>query len=363
MSCSVVLQMHPVGIIGENRVCPRARSKGPVKLQRPVSNAILTPLNIEGASRSYLDAKECQTYPYPLITQHQTEFPESGKKATILPNDSVARVKWEQMLAAGTIPQIAPKPASGGAGKYDPSDPDCWWTYNGCTTPKREGVPPDVTMVPEPSTLGYGFDDGPFCGHNVFYDYLKSQNQKASTSCWFDYHLGRVPDEAWWRQRCTLSEVTYMTGRWKLKGRWLMNEDVFAEMYYGANREACGRCNTNPPYGDIDDRVRAIAAGLGLQTIMWKYDSEDADVGTGGITKADVDKSYQGFIATAKNGSFANQGAILLEHEVDNFTVSKAMEYYPQLKEAFAFITPVGVALNKTNPYLEANYSLPSFEQ
>lgn len=29
-------------------------------------------------------------------------------------------------------------------------------------------------------TLGYGFDDGPNCSHNAFYDFLTSQNQKAS---------------------------------------------------------------------------------------------------------------------------------------------------------------------------------------
>ena len=28
--------------------------------------------------------------------------------------------------------------------------------------------------------MGYGFDDGPNCSHNAFYDFLASQNQKAS---------------------------------------------------------------------------------------------------------------------------------------------------------------------------------------
>jgi peptidoglycan/xylan/chitin deacetylase (PgdA/CDA1 family) len=28
--------------------------------------------------------------------------------------------------------------------------------------------------------MGYGFDDGPNCTHNIFYDYLASQNQKAT---------------------------------------------------------------------------------------------------------------------------------------------------------------------------------------
>jgi len=54
------------------------------------------------------------------------------------------------------------------------------WTATLCTTPKLAGLPPDVTSVPEPRTMGYGFDDGPNCTHNRFYDYLESQNQKAT---------------------------------------------------------------------------------------------------------------------------------------------------------------------------------------
>ena len=49
-----------------------------------------------------------------------------------------------------------------------------------CTTPKLAGLPVDVSSVPEPKTMGYGFDDGPNCTHNIFYDYLSSQNQKAT---------------------------------------------------------------------------------------------------------------------------------------------------------------------------------------
>ena len=33
--------------------------------------------------------------------------------------------------------------------------------------------------------MGYGFDDGPNCTHNAFYDYLASQNQKATL-----YYIG-----------------------------------------------------------------------------------------------------------------------------------------------------------------------------
>ena len=48
------------------------------------------------------------------------------------------------------------------------------WTCSGCTTPKLAGLPPDVASVPEPNTMGYGFDDGPNCSHNAFYDFLST---------------------------------------------------------------------------------------------------------------------------------------------------------------------------------------------
>ena len=54
------------------------------------------------------------------------------------------------------------------------------WTATQCTQPKHAGIPHDLTKIPEPRTLGYTFDDGPNCSHNAFYDYLASQNQKAT---------------------------------------------------------------------------------------------------------------------------------------------------------------------------------------
>lgn len=41
-----------------------------------------------------------------------------------------------------------------------------------------------ASLLCQANTLGYGFDDGPNCGHNVFYDFLTAQNQKAS-ACYF----------------------------------------------------------------------------------------------------------------------------------------------------------------------------------
>ena len=56
-------------------------------------------------------------------------------------------------------------------------------------------------------------------------------------------------------------------------------------------------------------------------------------------------------------------GTIMLTHELNNFTMSEAIKFYDQLKAAFKYLVPMGVATNQTQPYVETNYSLPNFEQ
>ncbi|KAF9259589.1 carbohydrate esterase family 4 protein [Marasmius fiardii PR-910] len=301
----------------------------------------------------------CPTYDFPLVKNNLGLFPAVSKQASILANDTVANSKWTEI--SGKILGTAPKAANGKTSGYSSSDPDCWWTFAQCTTPKAAGIPADIVMVPEPGTIGFGFDDGPYCNHNAFYDFLKAANQTA-TMYFIGSNVIQYPKEA---QRALTDGHEICIHTWSHPYLTsLKSEDVFAELYYSVKlvmgvTPTCFR----PPYGDIDDRVRSIANALGLSYILWQYDSLDADVGSSGVTQASVDTAYKDFIATAQNGTFANRGTIILEHEVDNFTVTKAMEYYPQLKAVFKHIVPVGVALNKTHPYVETNYTLPTFEQ
>jgi disulfide bond formation protein DsbB len=86
----------------------------------------------------------------------------------------------------------------------------------------------------------------------------------------------------------------------------------------------------------LQDRIRAIAHGMGLVTIIWKYDSNDWRVGTNNITTADVDNAYNLFINNATAGTFNAGGGIMLTHELNNYTMSEAIKYYPQLKSSFS---------------------------
>jgi hypothetical protein len=76
---------------------------------------------------------------------------------------------------------------------------------------------------------------------------------------------------------------------------------------------------------------------MGLQTIIWKYDSNDWRVSMVGTnyTVADVDTSYQLFINNLTAGTFDTTGGIMLTHELNNFTMQEAITWFPKLKSAF----------------------------
>ncbi len=119
----------------------------------------------------------------------------------------------------------------------------------------------------------------------------------------------------------------------------LTSDEVFAELYYTIQAiklatnvtPSCWR----PPFGDVDDRVRAIANALGLQTIIWQYDSNDWKVGINGVTQDTVNQNYQKLVDAANSGTFASQGAIMLTHELNNYTMQTAMDWYDRLNDAF----------------------------
>ncbi|KAF5327313.1 hypothetical protein D9619_004268 [Psilocybe cf. subviscida] len=314
---------------------------------------------------------ECAPYGYAPVTEavNAGEFPIVWAPATLLPNDANANAKWQSIQ--GSVPNIAPKGTNSGnfsTVQYTSDDPDCWWTWGQCTTSKKSGIPPDIARMPEPQTLGYGFDDGPNCSHNAFYDYLTQQNQKATM-----FYIGsNVLDWPLEAQRALTDGHEICAHSWSHRYMTSFSSpDAFAELYYSVRFVKAIKLVTGvtptcwrPPFGDVDDRIRAIAHGLGLRTILWKYDSQDWQYGsTQGVTIDTVDGHYQDLITGAQNGTFDTAGAIMLTHELNNFTMSEAIKFYPQLKAAFKNIVPVGVGLNISQPYQEQGYKLPSFSQ
>jgi len=84
--------------------------------------------------------------------------------------------------------------------------------------------------------------------------------------------------------------------------------------------------HAQPPFGDIDDRIRYIAKALGLRTVIWQYDSNDWRANTGNITAATVDANYQALIQMVQNGTFAS---VCIPCSPLNSTCANATLYQP----------------------------------
>ncbi|KAJ6524169.1 carbohydrate esterase family 4 protein [Mycena capillaripes] len=313
---------------------------------------------------------ECAIYSYPPVASAVAGglFPPIWQPVTSVPaNDTEGRAKF--LAINGSIPTISPKGTMAGdfsnfTPTYPATDPDCWWSYHQCTTPKLSGLSPDVASVPEPRTLGYGFDDGPNCSHNAFYDYLSARGQSATM-----FYIGsNVLDWPLEAQRAIADGHEICAHTWSHRYMTsFTNEGAFGELWYSlkAIKLVTGvtpKC-WRPPYGDVDDRIRYIAAQLGLETVIWKFDSFDWMVGTNGVTQATVQANYDALIGNVSAGTFDTVGAIMLTHELNNFTMQAAIDNYPALVKAFDHVVPIAVAQNKTQPYVETNYTMPSFAQ
>ncbi|KAJ2919081.1 hypothetical protein MD484_g1302, partial [Candolleomyces efflorescens] len=281
------------------------------------------------------NVSECTPYYYAPVNSRLSSFPTIWQPASILHGDINAEAKWDSIKR--TVPDIPPKgtPMGDFTGlKYPENDTDCWWTYSKCVSPNLPGLPKDVSDVPEPHTLAYGFDDGPNCSHNAFYDYLMDQGQKATM-----FYIGsNVMDWPLEAQRAVSDghEICvhtwshrYMTG--------LTSRDAFAELYYSAY----------PVPSNI--------------FVAWVHILHLSGI-EGGVSSEIVDANYELLLKESESGVFDKAGAILLAHELNNFTMSEAVKYYERLKSSFKNLVPLAVALNHTHPYVEGGVAFDNFD-
>jgi hypothetical protein len=87
------------------------------------------------------------------------------------------------------------------------------------------------------------------------------------------------------------------------------------------------------------DHIRYIENQLGLQTNVWKYDTFDwrvgIVVGNATVTQAGVNADYGLFICNLTAGTFDTVGGVMLTHELNNFTMQEAVNWYPRFMAAF----------------------------
>lgn len=86
-----------------------------------------------------------------------------------------------------------------------------------------------------------------------------------------------------------------------------------------------------PPYGDADNRVRAIAKQVfGLTTVIWNQDSQDwTQSAPGGATLPSIQAAFTRWL----NGP-RSPGLVVLEHEITEADVTAFINMYPLIAAA-----------------------------
>jgi len=148
----------------------------------------------------------------------------------------------------------------------------------------------------------------------------------------------------------------------------MTNEQIVAEL--GWTRRAIQKVlgvtptTMRPPFGDIDDRVRAISLAMGMVPIIWTttpasgpFDTNDWRVAGGMV---DSTTSFNTFEAILGNASSLPSGFIVLQHDLYEVTVDLAVGY--TLNAALTHnppftLTSIGACSNiqVANLYAESN--------
>ncbi|KAG8873127.1 chitin deacetylase [Tulasnella sp. 332] len=236
---------------------------------------------------------------------------------------------WIQEVANSgiTIPSIAATNPGGcpnnTAAVADTSA--CWWTCGECTRPT------DITTCPDKLTWGVSYDDGPTPYTTDLLNFMSDVDIKSTF-----FIVGSRAIS--WSQ--TL-QAEYMAGHQLSVHTWshpylttLSNEQIIAEL--GWTREAIRQItgvspNTmRPPYGDIDDRVRAICQAMGMTPIIWTsvngqdFDTNDWNIPSG-VSVDTVGEEFETILSQAVNE--LSTGFIVLAHDLYQQTVELATGY------------------------------------
>ncbi|KAI7887329.1 glycoside hydrolase/deacetylase [Lichtheimia hyalospora FSU 10163] len=252
---------------------------------------------------------------------------------------------------------------------YSTDDPDCWWSVSHCNKPKYSGLPEDIFYCPKAGDWGLSYDDGPFTmgefAEPDLYDFLAEHQQKAAL-----FYIGSnvfiAPAAA---QRALAGGHTLCSHTWSHPAMTgLSNEEVVAEFYWSMRviKESAGvtiKC-WRPPYGDVDDRVRAIAWQMGMRTVHFDrvtYDWELPASGDGGAITSFVDSYFDEWIRSRNDGTDDQHGHIVLQHEHSDATVEMAKKWLLKVQGVFRVVS-FTECMNIPDPYWEENFIYPTDE-
>ncbi|KAG0168754.1 chitin deacetylase [Apophysomyces sp. BC1034] len=210
------------------------------------------------------------------------------------------------------------------------------------------------------------FDDGPSNLTNWLLDILDEYDVRA-TFCLQGSHVKKYPDVVRRAVHAGHQIASHTYSHSHLMS--LTNEEIVFEIK--ATEEAIWDAAgvrpryVRPPFGEVDDRVRAVLEKLGYKVLMWNVDPTDYKV----FQLADAAKRIMGSFENASNGIDTDlnlhndPGFISLQHDLYSPSIAQVPHIIRMLKEkGFDLITaaacqndePMQAQAIKSNDTLEA---------
>ncbi|KAK0206558.1 hypothetical protein DFS33DRAFT_1272999 [Desarmillaria ectypa] len=255
-----------------------------------------------------------------------SSFPTSTPDINQLPQAWVDALN--DAVSSGMIPNIPRSTNTAGTNPVypngmNPAGPEI------CSATYQCRIPGDIWDAPT-GTLGVGFDDGPQPATSGLVTFLQAQNQTAT-----HFMIGVN----------ILNNVNQFLAAYDIGGdiavhtythpymTTLSNLQIVAQLGWTMeiiHNSTGGRVPRfwRPPYGDSDNRVRAIALEVfGLECIIWNQDTDDWSLATGGNTMQAISDNMNRWLTGPKT-----PGLIILEHELTTDTVQAFINAYPAMK-------------------------------
>ncbi|CAG8515922.1 9195_t:CDS:2 [Ambispora gerdemannii] len=248
-------------------------------------------INIPTNQRGYLDPTA-----YPPLDQPP-------------PTNSSFVQEWAKKTDWNQVPNFR-NTIPGNCGDIEPDA--CNWTCQKCERPS------DITVCPKKETWGMSYDDGP----SVYTPKVLDLLQKYSLHSTLFVVGSRVV------QHPLTLIAAYRAGH-HIALTSLDNLTIVAELQWTQKiiYDVLGvtPIYMRPPFGDIDDRVRSIAAQLGYIVSIWTrgFDTQDWQLHGHKENSPQVITNYNSFLY---NSTTMNTGFIVLQHDLWSETVQIAVD-------------------------------------
>ncbi|RKP10402.1 hypothetical protein THASP1DRAFT_6600, partial [Thamnocephalis sphaerospora] len=252
------------------------------------------------------------------------------------------RSEWSRLIDVSKLPAgVGPKTVGGGlcpGSACAPGDcKTCWETCGSC--PSAE----DIYGCPKTGQWALTFDDGPSPYTRTLLDTLDRLKVKV-TFFFLGGHVAQYPD---------IVKRAYDAGHIVASHTWshphlssLPNDQLIAEIKATENAifNATGArpALIRPPYGEADERVKAVFKQLGYRSVMWNMDCTDYAVLAAKQDSAKIFQAFQNALTKPTGLNFKNDaGFISLQHDIFSESVDMEERIVSLLREKGHVLTTV----------------------